>query len=103
MLRNEVAAELTEKLGRRELSEAGTREAQAALEVEAEGRRAGQAQMASREMKNLTLVVGRMEGEGNYLFLILVQGAVGGHPFFRQKGQLGFFSPRARRFTKDTG
>ena len=37
MLRNEVAAELTEKLGRRELSEAGTREAQAALEVKVEG------------------------------------------------------------------
>ena len=46
--------------------------------------------MASlEEMKNLSLVVGRMENERNYLVSTTFQGAAEGQPFFRQEGQLG--------------
>ena len=61
-----MAAALAEVLQRRQRAEANTREAQAALGVEAERRRADQVRMASLEkMKNLSLAVGRTESEKN--------------------------------------
>ena len=106
ILRKEVAAELAEELQRSKRAEADTREAQSALEVQEEEKRADQTRMASlEEMKKLSLVVSRMESEGNYLVSIFFHGVAGGQPFSRQEGQLGMWhiSQRAGWYMMDAG
>ena len=81
-----MAAELVGELERRKRAEADTREAQAALDVEVEGRRADQARAASlEEMKILSLAVGWMEAERDHLVSTLFQGSAEASVFLGKK------------------
>ena len=82
---------MAQEYERRQRAGAETREARAALGVEAVGRRVDQARVdrLEEEMGNLSLVVGGMEKEGADLVSAFFHGAVRGQHFFRQEGHAG--------------